>query len=153
MHNFCCPEHNFIAQNLCWPECILWHNLWLPESSSSLHSLCCPQCLFCTFHIVVAMFYGRIPNQMETLSEANASICSQRMLDPVLMNISQQYNNNLNFTSWTYFGSVEGVHRAFPGRVCPPFPHPPTYLSTIFLYILTSTEKNTLYRGHISWHK
>lgn len=63
--------------------------------------------------------FVRIPNQMETLSEANASICSQRMLDPVLMNISQQYNNNLNFTSWTYFGSVEGVHRAFPGRDVP----------------------------------
>ncbi len=149
MHNFCCPECNFIAQNLCWPECIFWHNLWLPESSSSLHNLCWPECLFCTFHIVVAMFYGRIPN-METLSEANASICSQRMLDPVLMNISQQYNNNLNLTLWTYFASVEGVHRAFPGRVCPHFPHPPTYLSTIFLYILTSTEKNMLYRGRIS---
>ncbi|CAM6030389.1 unnamed protein product [Sphagnum balticum] len=63
--------------------------------------------------------FVRIPTQTETLSEANASICSQRMLDPVLMNISQQYNNNLNLTSWTYFASVEGVHRAFPGRDVP----------------------------------
>jgi hypothetical protein len=27
LHNFCCPECNFIAQNLCWQESIFLHNL------------------------------------------------------------------------------------------------------------------------------
>lgn len=45
------------------------------------------------------------------------AICSQRMLDPLFLNISSGHNNAINLTSWFYFGSAEGVQRSFPGRV------------------------------------
>jgi len=63
--------------------------------------------------------FVRLPtgSNVTLTDEANATICSQRMLDPIFMNISSSHNSALNLTSWTYFASVEGVHRAFPGRV------------------------------------
>lgn len=50
--------------------------------------------------------------------EANTTICSQRNLDATFKNTSS--HNEPNSTFWGYFASVEGVHRAYPGRVCPP---------------------------------
>lgn len=46
--------------------------------------------------------------------EANTTICSQRNLDATFKNTSS--HNEPNSTFWGYFASVEGVHRAYPGR-------------------------------------
>ena len=57
------------------------------------------------------------PSNVTVVVSANYTICSQRMLDPTFINISNSHNNKLNLTTWVYFGSVEGVERSFPGRV------------------------------------
>ena len=65
------------------------------------------------------------PSNVTVVAAANYTICSQRMLDPTFINISNSHNNKLNLTTWVYFGSVEGVERSFPGRVSfpPPWTH------------------------------
>ncbi|KAG0610139.1 hypothetical protein M758_7G041500 [Ceratodon purpureus] len=62
--------------------------------------------------------YVRLPTTPNvTLSTAaNYTICSQRMLEPLFLEISRGHNSAINLTSWFYFGSVEGVQRSFPGR-------------------------------------
>jgi len=56
------------------------------------------------------------PSNVSVVVAANYTICSQRMLDPTFINISNSHDNRLNLTTWVYFGSVEGVERSFPGR-------------------------------------
>jgi hypothetical protein len=69
-------------------------------------------------HLRCHVLMCRLPTGPNNLTnEANTTICSQRMLDATFINISSP-NNALNLTSWVYFGSVEGVQRNFPGRVC-----------------------------------
>jgi hypothetical protein len=60
------------------------------------------------------------PSNVSVIVAANYTICSQRMLDPTFINISNSHDNKLNLTTWVYFGSVEGVERSFPG--CVSFP-------------------------------
>lgn len=66
-----------------------------------------------------SLLIGRVstPPNVTLTTAANYTICSQRMLDPVFLEISNRHNSAINLTSWFYLGSVEGVQRSFPGRV------------------------------------
>ena len=70
---------------------------------------------------VIYFVLGRLIQNATLISEANRTICAQRMLDPTFEDISNATyaltNNNFHVTAWSYFGSVEGIQRSFPGRV------------------------------------
>lgn len=68
--------------------------------------------------VILSKSFVRVstPPNVTLTTAANYTICSQRMLDPVFLEISNRHNSAINLTSWFYLGSVEGVQRSFPGR-------------------------------------
>lgn len=77
------------------------------------------RCTSNTWRLCVMCRLMTPPNNLT--SEEKAIICSQRMLDATLKNISLSPTtiNSTRAYYAVYFGSIEGVQRYFPGLVRP----------------------------------